>query len=67
MKSGLYCNRLVKTAHKGIPRKLLNKTNLSRAGWLAYSADVKGVKVQVNNLQVDDIISLNIFNKLKTA
>ena len=57
MKRGLYCNILVKTAQKGLPGKLLNKTNLFRGGWVACSADVKGV----NHLQKNDIIRcLNI-------
>ena len=47
MKCGLYCNILVKTAQKGFPRELLNKSNFSSWEMVAYSADVKGVKVQV--------------------
>ena len=61
MKCGLYSNILVKKVQKGFPRKLLNKTDLSRGEWIVYKADVKGVKVQVNNLKVNDIIrSVNI-------
>ena len=56
MKCGLYSNILVKIVHKGFPGKLLNKTNLSRGEWVTYSADVKSVKVQVNNLKVNDMI-----------
>ena len=56
MKCGLYSNTLVKIVHKGFPGKLLNKTNLSRGEWVTYSADVKSVKVQVNNLKVNDMI-----------
>ena len=52
MKRGLYCNRLVKTAHKGFPRELLNQTDLSRGEWAAYAADVEGVRVQVNNCKI---------------
>ena len=58
MKFGLYSNILVKTAHKGFQRKLLSKLIILREN--GYSADVKGVKIQVNNLQVDNITSLNI-------
>ena len=52
MKHGLYCNMLVKTAHKGFPRELLNQTDLSRGEWVAYAADVEGVRVQVNNCKI---------------
>ena len=52
MKHGLYCNMLVKTAHKGFPRELLNQTDLSRGEWAAYAADVEGVRVQVNNCKI---------------
>ena len=52
IKHGLYCNMLVKTAHKGFPRELLNQTCLSRGEWAAYAADVEGVRVQVNNFKV---------------
>ena len=55
MKFGLYSNILVKTAHKGFQRKLLSKLIIPRE-----NSDVKGVKIQVNNLQVDNITSLNI-------
>ena len=58
MKSGLYSNILVKKAHKGIQRRLLSKLIIPRKS--GYSADIKDVKVQVNNLQVDNITSLNI-------
>ena len=51
MKHGLYCNMLVKTAHKGFPREFLNQTDLSRGEWAAYAADV-GVRVQVNNCKI---------------
>ena len=57
MKCGLYSKAL----HKGFPRKLLNKTDLSREEWVAYSADVKVIKVQVNKSKVNNIIrSVNI-------
>ena len=52
MKRGLYCNMLVKTAHKGFPRELLNQTDLSRGEWAACAADVEGVRVQVNNCKI---------------
>ena len=58
MKSGLYSNILVKKAHKGIQRRLLSKLIIPRKN--EYSADIKDVKAQVNNLQVDNITSLNI-------
>ena len=50
MKCSPYCNILVKTAHKGFPKELLNKINLSRWEWVTYSADAKDVKVPVNNI-----------------
>ena len=49
MKHGLYCNVMVKTAHKGFPRELLSQTDLFKGEWAAYAADVEGVRVQVNN------------------
>ena len=52
IKCGLYCNMLVKTAHKGFPRQLLNQTDLSRGESAAYAADVEGVRVRVNNCKI---------------
>ena len=50
MKIGLYYKILVKTADKGFLKELLNKNNNSSGEWVAYIADARGVKVQVNNV-----------------
>ena len=46
-KVGLYCNMMVKTAHKNFPRDLLNETQLARGEWNAYHTVIDDVPVQV--------------------
>ena len=59
-KRGLYCNMLVKTAHKVYPRELLGETPLARGEWSACIAEIEGEQLQAvrfKDLQVKDFIT----------
>ena len=57
---GLFAIFIVKTAHRGFPRELLQETNIERGQWNACTAEINGLQMQAvsfMDLQRKDFIS----------